>query len=870
MVIEAMKQLAYLRKTPGNVTSVNFRDVSFAKPVVVHQEGENKSREVQMQLVISPQRQHMASTWESFRILSYDAENDLWTENCTGMASLDIELGAAQPAIEEVLGTSDDGLGHLTKSAAAAVLEDVRAACLEPIDTAKVYRELAASGNEYGSSFQGLKDIRVSKNHGFAKIVIDDVAKQMPAEYMQPHTIHPTAFDAIIQLGAVVFRRECVVAPIMPVTLGELSIALDMGSKPGSEIFVALHLVPESRREAVVDFCAYQQLEDGTFRPVVTSKDIRPQAVGNADSSNNLFHQKTSYLVEWKPDVDYITQTGFMDHLSSRDLFDVGYGTIRTQPAEEQLHLNDQVASIFIRRAVQRLRQDQVSEASSPHLTQLLDWMRRWDEVDARPLLEGMTPEKEAETIAQAYIDILMGRAEPLELLVEDNLLGRLYSDYAPFSCHYAQMGEYMQTLVHKDPNMKILEIGAGTGGVTMPLMEKSERDGQLLLANYTYTDISSGFFERARAKFSKWADKIDFKTLDISSNPLSQGFTAQSFDLIVASIVLHATPSMDDTMANVRKLLKPGGRLVLMELTRLSAAHNGIYGTLEGWWLSQDGRKDGPVLTTPKWDSLLKRHGFSGTDLAIPAHLGRSRDISTFIVSKAVDSTDTSLRASVVLRHSDPTQIAFQDLLCKSLRQQGVECNQEVSSKTGAPVADKIGAESDRLLITKNILWVGFRDTEASVESKSRKNIVNGLARVFRRENPGIQLITVDVQQQIQPSSEDVHHVVKALTDLAISSFWSNSGGAVKTEYAIRDDKLVIPRIVPDIRFADFVESSNDEGHDEEGSRTLVDWKYFDDSRPLMFDVRVPGLLNTIRFMDNDKMSEPLGPDQIEVQARA
>ncbi|KAF4848553.1 Highly reducing polyketide synthase AFT9-1 [Colletotrichum siamense] len=913
MVIEAMKQLAYLRKTPGNVKSVNFRDVSFAKPVVVHQEGENKSREVEMQLVISPQRQHMASTWESFRILSYDAENDLWTENCTGMASLDIELGAAQPAVEEVLGTSDDGLGHLTKSAAAAVLEHVRAACLEPIDTAKVYRELAASGNEYGSSFQGLKDIRVSKNHGFAKIVIDDVAKQMPAEYMQPHTIHPTAFDAIIQLGAVVFRRECVVAPIMPVTLGELSVALDMASNPGSEIFVALHLVPESRREAVVDFCAYQQLEDGTFRPVVTSKDIRPQAVGNADSSNNLFHQKTSYLVEWKPDVDYITQTGFMDHLSSRDLFDVGYGTIRTQPAEEQLHLNDQVASIFIRRAVQRLRQDQVSEASSPHLTQLLDWMRRWDEVDARPLLEGMTPEKEAETIAQAsdsnilghtltrlgpqYIDILMGRAEPLELLVEDNLLGRLYSDYAPFSCHYAQMGEYMQTLVHKDPNMKILEIGAGTGGATMPLMEKSERDGQLLLANYTYTDISSGFFERARAKFSKWVDKIDFKTLDISSNPLSQGFTAQSFDLIVASIVLHATPSMDDTMANVRKLLKPGGRLVLMELTRLSAAHNGIFGTLEGWWLSQDGRKDGPVLTTPKWDSLLKRHGFSGTDLAIPAHLGRSRDISTFIVSRAVDSTDTSLRASVVLRHSDPTQIAFQDLLCKSLLQQGVECNQEVSSKTGAPVADKIGAESDRLLIvldpashpvlldpkdetfewtkqvllqTKNILWVGFQDTEASVESESRKNIVNGLARVFRRENPGIQLITVDVQQQIQPSSEDVHHVVKALTDLAISSFWSNPGGAVETEYTIRDDKLVIPRIVPDIRFADFVESSNDESHDEEGSRTLVDWKYLDDSRPLMFEVRVPGLLNTIRFVDNDKMSEPLGPDQIEVQARA
>ncbi|KAK1977624.1 hypothetical protein LZ30DRAFT_535121, partial [Colletotrichum cereale] len=54
-----------------------------------------------------------------------------------------------------------------------------------------------------------------------------------------------------------------------------------------------------------------------------------------------------------------------------------------------------------------------------------------------------------------------------------------------------------------------------------------------------------------------------NFKTLSISRNPLAQGFAAQTYDLIVASIVLHATPSLDETMANVRRLPKPGGRLV-------------------------------------------------------------------------------------------------------------------------------------------------------------------------------------------------------------------------------------------------------------------------------------------------------------------
>lgn len=74
-----------------------------------------------------------------------------------------------------------------------------------------------------------------------------------------------------------------------------------------------------------------------------------------------------------------------------------------------------------------------------------------------------------------------------------------------------------------------------------MPLLERIDRGGRLPLGAYTYTDISSGFFERARDKFGRWAGQMDFKTLDISRDPAEQGFAAGEYDLILASIVLHA-----------------------------------------------------------------------------------------------------------------------------------------------------------------------------------------------------------------------------------------------------------------------------------------------------------------------------------------
>ncbi|KAK3361248.1 hypothetical protein B0T24DRAFT_725001 [Lasiosphaeria ovina] len=70
----------------------------------------------------------------------------------------------------------------------------------------------------------------------------------------------------------------------------------------------------------------------------------------------------------------------------------------------------------------------------------------------------------------------------------------------------------------------------------------------------------------------------------------------------------------MARTMANVRRLLRPGGKLFLVETTRDQLDVQFIFGFLPGWWLSdEEERKFSPSLTVPMWDRVLHKSGFRG-----------------------------------------------------------------------------------------------------------------------------------------------------------------------------------------------------------------------------------------------------------------
>ncbi|MCJ1401280.1 polyketide synthase [Xylographa trunciseda] len=175
--------------------------------------------------------------------------------------------------------------------------------------------------------------------------------------------------------------------------------------------------------------------------------------------------------------------------------------------------------------------------------------------------------------------------------------------------------------MAHKNPHLNILEVGAGTAGATIPILRAlGGQDGTMArFANYDFTDISAGFFDSSRQKTIAWGNLISFKKLDIEADPIQQGYQEGSYDLVIAANVLHATRSMRNTMENVRKLFKPGGKLVLVELTHERITTSTIFGTLSGWWPGEEAtRQKGPTLTEAEWHTLLQSTGFAGVQESI------------------------------------------------------------------------------------------------------------------------------------------------------------------------------------------------------------------------------------------------------------
>ncbi|RPK79151.1 Polyketide synthase PksM [Streptomyces sp. ADI98-12] len=173
-----------------------------------------------------------------------------------------------------------------------------------------------------------------------------------------------------------------------------------------------------------------------------------------------------------------------------------------------------------------------------------------------------------------------------------------------------------------------VVEVGAGTGGTTASLLPALAATGAEL--TYVYTDISPAFLQHGRQRFAERYPMVRFQQLDISGDPLTQGFPPGGADIVVAANVLHATPDLPHTLRAVAMLIKPGGHLVLNEATSNVVTATLTFGLLDGWWLHRDTglRLPGsPLLSGPGWRTALDLAGFARSR-AFPADEGLTQHV--------------------------------------------------------------------------------------------------------------------------------------------------------------------------------------------------------------------------------------------------
>ncbi|MFO0876010.1 MAG: beta-ketoacyl synthase N-terminal-like domain-containing protein [Gemmataceae bacterium] len=225
---------------------------------------------------------------------------------------------------------------------------------------------------------------------------------------------------------------------------------------------------------------------------------------------------------------------------------------------------------------------------------------------------------------------VLQGTVDPLQVLFEGEagqLTSEIYSR-APVARFYnalltRALTDVLATLPTDRP-VRILEIGAGTGGTTQALLPVLPAGR----TEYVFTDVSSLFLARAKTTFAQYP-VLDFRTLDLENDPASQGFADGQFDVIIASNVLHATDDLRRSVRHAGRLLTPGGLMVLLEGTGPRRLLDLIFGLTEGWWKFSGVdavRPDYPLIAPAAWRRLLLEEGFDAV-VALPENDGRLPD---------------------------------------------------------------------------------------------------------------------------------------------------------------------------------------------------------------------------------------------------
>ncbi len=211
--------------------------------------------------------------------------------------------------------------------------------------------------------------------------------------------------------------------------------------------------------------------------------------------------------------------------------------------------------------------------------------------------------------------DVLRGTGDPLQLLFPDGSFAtveKLYQESPAAKAYNQALAQAVDAVVESLPagrTLRILELGAGTGGSTSFVLPRLPRER----TRYVFTDLSRLFMARAAEKFRDFPF-VEYVLLDAERPLTEQGMPARSFDLVLASNVLHATRDLAETLKNTREALAPGGLLLLLEGTQPHAWVDLTFGLTEGWWRFRDAglRPNYPLLGVDRWRRVLADVGFA------------------------------------------------------------------------------------------------------------------------------------------------------------------------------------------------------------------------------------------------------------------
>ena len=888
MAVEGAKQLADPHR---QIHAFQVKDVTFSNPIPV---GSSDDSEVHLSMRSLSGNDSKTSDGHEYRICT--RRGDEWQENSRG----EIQIEYARLGNEVTSVNSDDEHSSEFEQKYAEALK----ACSRSIGTEKLYRRFRSDGLDYGPSFQTLDDLAWDGgNCSIGTIKTFEWNRHQSQHERQPHIVHPATLDAAGQLMWVALTKGATQKVFDGIAATRIRSAWICGSGMSYPHITKLRACSRSRLRGLrgTDTSAFALDDKGNVKFIMDHFETTAISGVNVNTEGEP-PRRMCYSIAWKPDVNLLTSEQIVSYCKTMSP-DVPVRSAFYRDIERVLHY-------FAKRALESTR-DVDRSVLMPHMQKYLAWLDTQVKCfgstqinkseDATP---GSTHSQEIESALKRVQDanpegrlfvtvghnleaIIRGNANPLELMFGEGLVNDFYKDVCDKISSCRQMQVYIGLLAHKNPSMTILEVGAGTGSVSGHVVKALctghfASDGTARFAQYDYTDISESFFEQARERFKTFRSKMHFRILNIEEDVIQQGYTAGKYDLIVAAWVLHATRDLAATVRNVRKLLKPGGKLVLVEIMTPDRLRCGVvFGTLPGWWLSvEDFRKSSPCLSHEGWRRILNAEGFSGVDIFLPDYQDEYCHEHAVLVATAVEQAPLNKHTSKIACVVDH-ESAVQSLLISQMKSLGApkgdtdldvisisDIETVIWSKYDATIFFP-GIEEGQILHkldeklfktlqkmisnVHSLVWVTSR--RENLPEYPTSCMVDGFARVLCSERSDLSFINLALDHQ--GDTDGWAHSLAKILDTRRPAF----GSLQEVEFAEHGGLIEIDRIV---------QSRNLDNKIHNVSRLTISRKELRNCCPMTIKVSNPGSLDSLQFVADRKASMELGQEEVEIDVKA
>lgn len=545
MAIEAAKQMS---NTTRQIKGYLIRDATLHKAVNVPADDRGLETQFYMRPLNDMSEKSVAEY--EFRLCTYD--NGQWAENCQGTIIVEYE--------EEETEVDRGNEAAYLQQHYRDLWEKKKKACSGVVEPERVYRHFRKIGMDYGPAFQGLQKLTFNDiGEATAEIRPFDWSSHEVANHVQPHVIHPVTLDIAAQLIFLALTKGArdVISTTVPTRIHELWIAGSGLSHPTTTSIKAFTTSKfKGIRESESSLFALDTVT-GDLKLVISSLETTNVASHNAGSQPSLDQKQLCYSLDWKPDID------LLDPMELRAYCEAGESISISEPVQFYQDLS-LLLFIIISRTVDQLALEK-PQSTKPHIEKYIAWMHRqiekfhlgnmpdgrpeWvslskDDVFVDQLVESISKSKQGVlfvAIGQNLLDMLHGRVDPLSFLFDGELVEDHYQEIFSVPC-CKKIGKYLALLTHKNPGLKILEVGAGTGKMTEHVLASITDfgEGDIRLPRYSqydYTDISGSYFEKAEKRLANMK-RVNFKVLNIENDPVQQGFEAGTYDLVIAGLV--------------------------------------------------------------------------------------------------------------------------------------------------------------------------------------------------------------------------------------------------------------------------------------------------------------------------------------------